>query len=151
AAAAYYTSPWKSESVLVFTCDGSGDRLSATVSIGRAGSLKRIAEVSEHDSLGRLYALVTRHPGMAPLEHEYKVMGLAPYAGNAREVEVIAREFEALFEFSKDSLTWQRRSGVSSMYSGTDFVRRLLAGKRFDWIAGGAQRFLETMLTRWVR
>src|SRR5437879_8028060 len=34
AAAAYYTSPWNHEKALVVTCDGSGDRLSATVSIG---------------------------------------------------------------------------------------------------------------------
>ena len=41
AAAAYYTAPWgkTGEKVLVLTCDGSGDRFSATVSIGeKAGS-----------------------------------------------------------------------------------------------------------------
>jgi carbamoyltransferase-like protein/peptidase M48-like protein len=71
ASAAYYTSPWKSEKVLVVTCDGSGDRLSATLSTGERGRLTRIAEISEHDSIGRLYALVTRSLGMTPLEHEY--------------------------------------------------------------------------------
>ena len=82
AAAAYYTSPWgkTAEKVLVLTCDGSGDRLSATVSIGENGGITRLAQMSEHDSIGRLYALVTHWLGMCPLEHEYKVMGLAPYA-----------------------------------------------------------------------
>jgi predicted NodU family carbamoyl transferase len=38
ASAAYYTSPWNRETALVVTCDGSGDRLSATVSTAeRAG------------------------------------------------------------------------------------------------------------------
>ena len=37
ASAAYYTSPWRAEKTLVLTCDGSGDRLSATVSIGERG------------------------------------------------------------------------------------------------------------------
>ncbi len=50
ASAAYYTSGWASASsaarVLVFTCDGSGDRISATASIGERGRLQRIAQVS---------------------------------------------------------------------------------------------------------
>ena len=59
AAAALHTCPW--DRPLVFTCDGSGDRLSATVSIGS----QRIAAISEQDSIGRLYAMVTRYLGMA--------------------------------------------------------------------------------------
>ena len=43
ASAAYYTCPWPDEPVLVLTCDGSGDRLSATVSVGERGDLTRIA------------------------------------------------------------------------------------------------------------
>ena len=155
ASAAYYTAPWRGASAeartLVLTCDGSGDRLSATVSIGRGNRLDRIATVSEHDSIGRLYALVTRLMGMAPLEHEYKVMGLAPYAaGSARAVEV-AGAFGELFEFSSDGLSWKRRKGVPSMYAAYSFLKDLLAGQRFDWIAGGAQMFMESMLTTWVR
>jgi carbamoyltransferase len=139
ASAAHYTCGWKD--ALVFTCDGSGDRISATVSIGE----KRIAEVSEHDSLGRLYSLVTRYLGMSPLEHEYKVMGLAPYGRG----EEIARAFLDLFEFQ--GLSWKRRKGVPSMYGARDLVARMLAAKRFDAIAAGAQRFIEQMLTEWVR
>jgi carbamoyltransferase len=58
AAAAYYTSPWgkTAEKVLVLTCDGSGDRLSATVSMGEKGRLTRVRPAS----LGRLQSWV-RH------------------------------------------------------------------------------------------
>jgi carbamoyltransferase len=152
AAAAYYTSPWgqSQEKILVLTCDGSGDRLSATVSIGENGKLARLAQVSEHDSIGRLYALVTRWLGMCPMEHEYKVMGLAPYGANSRGAGDVARSLEALFEFTPDGLGWRRRKGVPSMYAAYEFLGGLLAGQRFDWVAAGAQRFLETMLTRWV-
>jgi carbamoyltransferase len=152
ASAAYYTSPWAvagGSRVLVFTCDGSGDRLSATVSIGEQGRLQRIAQVSEHDSIGRLYALVTRHLGMTPLEHEYKVMGLAPY-GIGRS-EDAAKPFLDLFEFAKDGLAWQRKRGVPSMSAAQDFIHRALAGKRFDAIAAGVQACLERMLCTWVR
>jgi carbamoyltransferase len=152
AAAAYYTSPWgkTADKVLVLTCDGSGDRLSATVSRGESGTLTRLAEVSEHDSIGRLYALVTRWLGMCPLEHEYKVMGLAPYGANSRAAAEISRSLEALFEFTAVGLGWRRRKGVPSLYAAHEFLGSLLKGQRFDWVAAGAQRFLETMLTRWV-
>ncbi|MEQ1884601.1 MAG: carbamoyltransferase C-terminal domain-containing protein [Bryobacteraceae bacterium] len=150
ASAAYYTSPWPEEKVLVLTCDGSGDRLSATVSIGERGELTRIAKVSEHDSIGRLYALVTRRLGMAPLEHEYKVMGLAPYAAGESRIEAATQRLWQLFEFESNLLAWRRRRGVPSMYSAYDFFGRLFDGERFDLIAAGAQTFIERMLTTWV-
>ena len=151
ASAAYYTSPWKGEKVLVLTCDGSGDRLSATVSTGERGRLTRIAEVSEHASIGRLYALVTRYLGMTPLEHEYKVMGLAPYVSGGDKVRRASEIFDALFEFTAHPLVWRRRKGVPSMYAAAGFVARQLEGRRFDTIAAGIQSFLEQMLVRWVR
>lgn len=153
ASAAYYTSPWASSPgrVLVFTCDGSGDRLSATVSIGENRQLERIAQVSEHDSIGRLYALVTRYLGMNPLEHEYKVMGLAPYGKGSACTEAAAKPFLDLFEFTPDGMGWRRRRGVPSMYAAQQLIERTLAGTRFDAIAAGVQAFLEHMLTVWVR
>lgn len=157
AAAAYYTAPWRQsprsfpERTLVLTCDGSGDRLSATVSVGEGASLTRIAEVSEHDSIGRLYALVTQYLGMVPLEHEYKVMGLAPYASAARGSAAVQRLLTGLFEFAQDSMTWRRKRGVPSMYAAYDFLAHLLAGHRFDYVAAGTQSFIESMLTSWVR
>jgi carbamoyltransferase len=160
AAAAYYTAPWRrapqagkpdSGRTLVLTCDGSGDRLSATVSIGEGNRLSRIAAISEHDSIGRLYAIVTRLMGMTPLEHEYKVMGLAPYAAGMAGTASVAARLGGLFEFTKNPLVWRRRRGVPSMYGAYDFVRGLLEDRRFDAASGGVQRFLEMMLTSWVR
>ena len=156
AAAAYYTSPWvrrgerAGEKVLVFTCDGSGDRLSATVSLGENGKLTRLSQVSEHDSIGRLYALVTRWLGMCPLEHEYKVMGLAPYGASSCEAQEMARALRGLFEFTEAGLSWRRKRGVPSLYAAHEFLGRLLTGQRFDRVAAGAQGFIEKMLTEWV-
>ena len=150
ASAAYHTAPWRNEPVLVLTCDGAGDRLSATVNIGERGAISRIASVPEHDSIGRLYALVTRYLGMAPLEHEYKVMGLAPFVSPSNRTESVTRDFSSLFEFSSDGLSWRRRAAVPSMYSAYGFIKNLLAGKRFDTIAAGAQQFIEDMLVTWV-
>jgi carbamoyltransferase len=151
ASAAYYTCPWPGERVLVVTCDGSGDRVCATVSIGDRGKLTRLAQVSEHDSIGRLYALVTRYLGMAPLEHEYKVMGLAPYVSSEAKTAGAAEWFAQLFEFTRDPLIWRRRRGVPSMYAAGAFLERGLSGQRFDLIAAGVQRFIEDWLAAWVR
>ena len=150
ASAAYYTSPWRQGKALVVTCDGSGDRLSATVSIGDQGTLTRISEISEHDSIGRLYAMVTRILGMAPLEHEYKVMGLAPYVSSVEKAAHAGAQFLSLFEFTAGGLAWQRRQGVPSMYAAYGMLQRMLQNQRFDYIAAGAQYFVEKMLTTWV-
>jgi carbamoyltransferase len=151
ASAAYYTSPWTDRKTLVLTCDGSGDRLSASASIGDRGKLTRIAEISEHDSIGRLYALVTRILGMAPLEHEYKVMGLAPYVANSEKAAQAGAQFLSLFEFTRNGMVWRRKNGVPSMYAAYGMLRTMLQNQRFDYIAAGAQSFVEQMLTTWVR
>ena len=151
AAATYYGSGYNSK-VLVLTCDGGGDRLSGTVSIGQNGRLERIASIPENDSIGALYAFVTYHMGMMPLEHEYKVMGLAPYVSDSGKAKEKARLFSDLFEFdSKNPLVWRRRTGVPPMFSASEFVHKLLYRQRFDLIAAGLQQFTEDMLTQWVR
>jgi carbamoyltransferase len=152
AAAAYYGSGWSSGRVLVLTCDGSGDRLSATVSTGENGRLERIATVADHDSIGRLYSLVTYYLGMLPLEHEYKVMGLAPYVGDAAKAREQAAQFAELFEFDpRNPLVWRRRAGVPPLNAAYDLMCARLYRHRFDLVAAGLQQFLEGMLTEWVR
>src|SRR2546426_221523 len=87
AAAAYYGSPFAGARALVLTNDNAGDGLCATVSTGRATALVRHEAVpSAPGSLGSFYSFVTLLLGMKFGEHEYKVMGLAPYAP-ARQAE----------------------------------------------------------------
>ena len=59
AAAAYYGWGNFDDDVLVLTCDGAGDGLCATVSVGRAGKLERLASVPQVASLGNIYAMFT--------------------------------------------------------------------------------------------
>jgi len=94
---------------------------------------------------------VTHYLGMAPLEHEYKVMGLAPYVPAEAKTAGAAEMFEQLFEFTRDPLVWRRRRGVPSMYSAGAFLEGLLGGRRFDLIAAGVQRFIEDWLVIWTR
>ena len=148
AAAAYYGSPFGGRPALVLTNDNSGDGLCGTVSSASGVALTRHeATPSGPGSLGSFYALVTLLLGMKPGEHEYKVMGLAPYAP-ARETEravaALGRVF-AMAEGTPSRFEWRRRGPL---------YRALLEatlGLRFDGIAGGAQQILEEALVRWAR
>lgn len=150
ATAAHWGSPFRNESVLVLTCDGAGDELCATVNtVDRAGNIERIACIHESHSLGMLYAMVTFAMGMVPNEHEYKLMGMAPYASKAA-AEKSSGRFQDIFEFEKNGLTWQRKVGVPHMFNSYTFVRKLLELQRFDAVCAGIQTLTEEILVKWV-
>ncbi len=151
AAAAYYGLANYDDDILVLTCDGYGDALCATVNIGRSGRLHRLVEIPESESLGCIYSKVTFLMGMRPLEHEYKLMGMAPYA-HARDVDKVYGKLRRLMDFDgPNGLTWSRRKGCPETYYSYAFFRDLLERQRFDWICGGLQKFTEEMLVTWVK
>jgi carbamoyltransferase len=151
AAAAYYGLGNFDDDILVLTNDGAGDGLCATVNIGRNGKIERLAEVPEAESVGNIYAMVTFILGMVPLEHEYKLMGMAPYA-HQDAAHPIYEGLRALMEFDeKNPMVWRRTEGVPETYYSYDFLRKLLDLKRFDLVCAGLQQFAEDMLTTWVR
>jgi len=151
AAAAYFGWGKMDETVLVLTCDGAGDCACASVSIGEQGTLRTIARTEESHSVGAFFGKITYLLGMAPMEHEYKVMGLAPYAENAREARKLAKEFDQLFEFDpRNPMIWRRKNGSPAMQLAADYLADRIQRKRFDHIAAGAQLFIEQFLARWV-
>ena len=150
ASAAYYGLANFYEDILVLTADGSGDGVCASVSIGRKGRLERLHQIPMAHSLGNIYAMVTFLMGMVPLEHEYKVMGLAPYA-DPKGAERVFQKFMGLIRFNpRQPLGWEKTERCPETYYSSRFFRSLLERERFDWIAGGLQRFTETILTQWV-
>jgi carbamoyltransferase len=152
AAAAYFGWGRMNEKILILTCDGAGDCACATVNVGENGEIKTIAKTEESNSIGALYGKVTYLFGMVPMEHEYKLMGLAPYAENAREAKAIAAELEQLFEFDpQNPMIWRRRNGCPPLQFSSDYLSSLLQRKRFDHVAGGVQLFVEKFLARWVQ
>ncbi|MEP7271855.1 MAG: carbamoyltransferase C-terminal domain-containing protein [Acidobacteriota bacterium] len=151
AASAYYGLGNYDRDILVLTNDGEGDELCATVSIGRAGRLRRIGAVPRTESIGNLYAVVTFLLGMVPLEHEYKLMGMAPYADEKRVAEVCAK-LKRLFTFQGAPVYgWKRAEGTPDLFYSYSLLRELFEFDRFDSICGGLQRFTEEMLLQWVR
>ena len=151
AAAAYYGRGMSSEPVLVLTADGVGDFLCASVNVGVEGRLRRIAAVPDLHSLGILYAKVTLLMGMVPLEHEHKVMGLAPYgAKSTKQADRIKQRLLNLYDFTEEGLTWAIQDRSKTMAGSLRFLRDLIYRERFDCIAAGLQLFLEEMIVTWV-
>ena len=149
AAAAYYAHNQFDDDVLVLTNDGAGDRICASISIGSQGKIKRLHEVHENHSIGLLYATFTFLTGMVPLEHEYKIMGMAPYA-DMKGARKVADAFHEMFSIKNDGLTWEFNKGTS-VFGSIDFFKEFMYLKRFDHLMAGLQLFVEEFLTAWVK
>jgi carbamoyltransferase len=150
ASSAYYGWGRLDEPVLVLTNDGMGDDICATVSIGKDDRLERIAAVPCDESVAEIYALTTFLMGMVPLEHEYKLMGMAPYASTSRS-EKLSHELSGLITFDRNGgLTWMRTNGFPPLSLAYHQLEEMFRRQRFDHICGGVQLFVERFLTRWV-
>lgn len=140
----YYASPFRGEKALVLTVDGIGDGLNATISVADGKSpLKRIYS-TDKCVLGRVYRHVTLLLGMKPLEHEYKVMGLAPYA-HAKQARPAFEVFNDVLKLDGINFEWKNKPRDSYFH-----FRERLEGMRFDHVAAGMQMWVEDVLTRWV-
>lgn len=137
--------------MLVLTADGAGDDLCATVNVAyENGQITRLAAVNELHSPALVYLTVTTLLGMVPNEHEYKLMGMAPYA-SSRGAEEVCAIFNRLLEWSPaQPLAWRRRRGVPGAYYLYDYLKAKLDLRRFDIICGGLQLWIERWLTEWV-
>ena len=134
---------------LILTCDGSGDTLCATVRVMGGGEARTLAVTDMGHSLGSLWAWTTYALGFVPFEHEYKLMGMAPYVGEKAAVEY-AKIFHRYLGLDRSGLRFQRKFS-EPMSNFSDRLFRDLKGKRFDYICAGLQRFTEEILCAWVR
>ncbi len=147
AACAYYQRPWD-DRTLVLTLDGAGDGISATVNVGCDTHIERIASTTSYNSPGNnLYSEITGYLGMKRWEHEYKVMGMAPYG----IPEQCMDQMRQIIRINpKKPLEFQNTLGAYSTELQKK-LQRLLAGKRFDNISAACQRYYEELVTQWVR
>jgi carbamoyltransferase len=150
-AAAYYTAPnaQSGKAVLGLTCDGAGDNLSGSVSRCIDNSIERLVAIDRHASLGKIYSRITMLMGMTPWEHEYKLMGLAPYADPKRS-DAAAQPLRQLLKVAEGEMRFAQ-VGELSMNFCYEYLRDCFENVRFDVVAGAAQLFTEEMLTAWVR
>ncbi|MEY2448337.1 MAG: carbamoyltransferase [Acidimicrobiaceae bacterium] len=166
AASAYYTAGV--ERAAMFTLDGQGDRLCASVSLGCDGRIEPVMEIPDDTSPGLFYAMVTKFLGFKPNQHEGKITGLAAY-GTTRLVE----DMSVLLSYDAARGCFAHGLDVATGFaSKLKTLRRLRAGTNehmpymnlvFEWladnydpkadaedVAAGAQHVLERVTNEWI-
>lgn len=81
---------------------------------------------------------------MLPEDHEYKVMGLAPYY-NGPKIEEVEQVFGSMQKL--DGLEFKFNKKIGNIF---DYLEENLKPFRFDHIAAGLQSFTEKILTKWI-
>ena len=140
---AYFMSPYR-KNVLILTADAWGDGCNCSIWVGNENNLE-LHHKSANNTLARIYRSMTLLLGMKPNEHEYKVMGLAPYA-----TEYYSRKPYEVFKDTLyvDGIDFEYKQKPKDNYF---WFKERLKDCRFDGIAGGLQRFIEEMMTEWAK
>ncbi len=140
----YYGSHLAGQEVLALTAEGVGDYSNSTVSIFNKDGRKEIS-YSKEMHLAHVYQYATLILGMKPAQHEYKVMGLAPYS-NKYEEEKSYQVFKNILKVDEDLRIVYDKKPRDLYFHFKD----ALEGHRFDGIAAGLQRWTEEILCKWV-
>ena len=145
---AYCSGPLSSKDSYVVSIDAFGDFINYSAYLFKKNKNKKISYkklVSEGNSvIARMYRYITLLLGMKPNEHEYKVMGLAPYCKSKYSQE--------LFDHFKSFQTVHKKK-FKDLRPPKDYYfyfKTLFNGYRFDAIAGALQRYTEYLLTKWI-
>jgi carbamoyltransferase len=139
----YYGSPMKKDKTVILTADAWGDDMNASVSVAEGREIKLISS-SQNFNLGRIYRYITLLLGMKPDEHEYKVMGLAPYAKERYYQDALKVFKDTLFV---DGLGFGYHQIPGDLYF---YFKEKLDGVRFDSIAAAIQKYAEDILVQWT-
>ena len=129
---------------LIFTMDGEGDGLSSTV-YSFKNRITNISWNSKFDSVGFAYYYTTEYLGLKPNSHEFKVMGMSPYA-KKKDVERICDKIKKIISLDK-------RGNIKSVVAGGLLryeLKNIFDYERFDNICGAIQNFLEDITIEWV-
>tara|TARA_Y100000768_G_scaffold373422_1_gene342038 strand:+ start:754 stop:2559 length:1806 start_codon:yes stop_codon:yes gene_type:complete len=144
---AYWASPIRNKKTLILTADAFGDGLSSTVYIADNKNKIKLLESSNANEfqLGRYYRNITLLLSMMPDAHEYKLMGLAPYAKSKYTNKVFKILKNTMY---LDGTKFKYKEKPSDLFF---FFKEKFQGIRFDNIAGGLQKYTEYIMTNYVK
>lgn len=142
---AYYSGPLRGSGVAVIHAEGDGGEYNQAVSLPTPQGL-RIVAGTRLFNLGRLYQWMTLMLGMSPYGHEYKVMGLAPYANDKEQARSL-KVFERYFKTDAARMVIEFDQRPADMFYT---FRDQLQTHRFDGIAGALQQVTEDRLAEWL-
>jgi carbamoyltransferase len=134
------------QQTLVFTLDAAGDGLCATVNMFENGEMQVLKSTGAEHSLGDYYTQTTCLLGMKGSEHEFKVMGLAPYAKS----NYYKNTLEALRRMLRinEEGDWESKYSSKSLLRELDKVFRF---QRFDNVSGAIQELTEELTCQWAQ
>ncbi len=137
----YYSNPQikYNRKYIGLTVDGFGDGKNQTI---WKIENQRFSEVTKTNTneLGRIYRMVTLYLNMRPLEHEYKIMGMAPY-NNSKESDKVYEFFKSITKIKNGLILHNKRP--KDLYQHIEYN---LCHYRFDAIASGVQKYIEFSL-----
>ena len=134
---------WKE--TLIFTLDGVGDYNCASVNILKNKELKKIQTTNHYNSLGYFYSSITELLGMRSGEHEFKVMGLAPYSNKKYYLPILKKLKKLLFINSKGNF-----ESMISPIKLNKVLGDIIRYQRFDNVAGAIQALTEELTISWI-
>jgi len=142
----YYSSSLNGKDCLVSTIDGGGDGYKQTTWSVRKNKFKLLSR-NNSCPLGKYWKIICVLLSLKPMEHEYKVMGLAPYSKKKYTDEVL-NEFKNLCEIKGyDILEKKLPNNDLSLY---EVFEKKLSNYRFDAISGGIQKFTEDLVVKYI-
>ncbi len=150
AATSFYTNWYKPEKTLVITLDGSGDGVCGSINIGENGKLRRLVALFNYNSICEFYTKITEQLGMKPMSHEFKVMGMSPYADEKYRNELV-KEFHKYFRIPEDRPLEIINTSGCWKWQFFDLFKKTLFQKRFDNVAGAVQDVYEEIVLTWVK
>jgi carbamoyltransferase len=131
---------------LIFTSDGGGDNCYSTVWIGNKDKVNKISSITTDESFyspAQIYGFVTVIMGFKINEHEYKLMGMAPY-GNNHRAKIIYKSFRALFCFKNGIWKYIADNKIG------DEIFKIIKFNRFDDVCRALQMFFEKLIIEWI-
>ena len=145
---AYFSQADRQNKFLAISLDAFGDDVNYSARVFEKSDKKIISNIIVNGNnfiVGRLYRYITLILGLKPNEHEFKVMGLAPYC-KPKYYSALLKKFKTLQDV--DGLNFKYLNKPKDHYFQ---IREMLIGERFDTIAGALQAYTEYLITKWIR
>ena len=145
AAWAYFSSALKNKKkYLILTLDAFGDYKNYTVSRFTNDNKIKFLSKGANSIIARLYRYTTLILGFKPDEHEYKLMGMAPYAKEKyyKELLEIFKSFQTV-----KGIKFKNKKMPKDLYFD---IKNKVDGSRFDSVCGALQKLTEILTEKWV-
>jgi len=127
---------------LAVCVDGYGTGLAASIWRCEGGNIQYLNGIQATDSVGRMYAKVTKALGFKPNRHEGKILGLAAYGDPDRLYSILKKRFV---------LEPGGRFRIYGLIGMRFFLERLYRREPREDIAAVMQRVLEETIVHFVK